>query len=158
MHLSRLTKPTRLIAGLLCGLLLAILAVPLGAQPASTTHAYYDVTKEITVSGTVTSVVTRASAGMVPGSHLMLTTESGALDASLGKWALQGKGAVSISAGQQVEVTGVKKTLKNKEVFVTRTLKVGGQVYELRSKHGVPFSPQSRERASQKAAQKGESL
>jgi hypothetical protein len=157
MHI-RSTKPTQLFAGLMTGLLFASLTLPLTAQPTRESHPYYDITKEITVTGTVTSVLTRASAGMIPGSHLMLTTASGALDASLGKWGLQGKGALSVSAGQQIEVTGVMKTIKDKEFFVARTVKVGGQTYELRNKHGVPFSPQSRERASQKAAQKGESL
>jgi hypothetical protein len=154
-----LMKPTRLIAGgLLAGLLFAILAIPLGAETAPKPRPYYDVTKEVTLNGTVSSVLKRASAGMIAGSHLMLATASGEVDASLGKWGLQGKGALSVTPGERVEVTGVMKTLKDKEVFVARTVKVGGQVYTMRNRHGVPVSPQSRERASQKAAQKGVSL
>jgi DNA/RNA endonuclease YhcR with UshA esterase domain len=161
MRRCRLTKPTRLIAGLLAGLLFAILAVPLIAQPTRETHQFYDITKEVTLKGTVASVITRASQGMIMGSHLMLETGSGRVDASLGKWGMAGKGALSVSAGEGVEVTGVMKTLKDKnEVFVVRTVRANGHLYTIRNAHGIPVSPQSRERASQsqKTTQKGESL
>jgi hypothetical protein len=140
----------RLIAGLLFGLLLAISAVPLVAQPA-TQHAspYYDVRQEVTMSGTVTSVLSKATPGMLMGSHLMLTTETGAVDASLGRWGLQGKGALSVGAGQSVEVTGVMKTIRNQQVFVARTVKVGARTYAMRNEHGIPVSPQTRSRANQ---------
>lgn len=158
MRRTRLTKPARMIAGLLTGLLFAIVAVPLGAQPAPETHKFYDITKEVTLKGTVSSVVAKASTGMITGSHLLLETSSGPVDASLGRFGLQGKGAISVGAGQEVEVTGIMKTLRDKQVFVTRTVKVGGRIYTMRNEHGIPVSPQTRQRASQKAAQKGESL
>ncbi len=50
------------------------------------------------------------------------------------------------------------KTIKDKPVLLVRTLKVGGKVYTIRNEHGVLLSPQARERADQKASQKGESL
>ena len=92
------------------------------------------------------------------GSHLLLTTPSGPMDASLGTFGLRGKGALSAATGQQVEVSGVMKTVKDKQVFLARTVKVGGQVYTIRNEHGFPVSPQARERANGKTAQKGESL
>jgi hypothetical protein len=151
MTRSRLTKSTRLFAGLLAGLLFATLAVPLGAQRAPETHPFYDIAKEVTLSGTVSSVQAKPSEGMIFGSHLILETASGQLDASLGKWGLAGKGALSVAPGQAVEVTGVMKTIKDKQVFIVRTVKADGHVYTIRSKYGVPMSPQSRERASQTA-------
>jgi hypothetical protein len=162
--MRRLTRPVHMIAGLLCGLLFAILAVPLGAQPVPKAQPYYDITKEVTLNGTVSSVISRAAAGMSAGSHLMLATSSGAVDTSLGRWGLVGKGALSVAAGARVEVTGVMKTFRDKEVFIARTVKVGGQVYTMRNQHGIPVSPQSRARAGQNpapfiiSAQKGESL
>lgn len=158
MNRSSLMKPTRLIAGLLTSLLLTILAVPLVAQPLLQSHPYYDIAKEVTLTATVSSVVAKPAEGMIFGSHLMLETASGQLDASLGKWALQGKGALSVAAGQAVEVTGVMKTIKDKQVFVVRTVKADGHIYTIRNKYGVPMSPQSRERATHITAQKGESL
>src|SRR5271154_162864 len=107
MRRTRLTKLAQMIAGLLTGLLIAIVAVPLGAQPAPESHRYYDITKEVTVKGTVSSVLANASTGMIRGSHLLLVTSSGPVDASLGRFALQRKGALSVAAGEEVEVTGV---------------------------------------------------
>jgi len=158
MRHNRFTKPEEMIAGLLTGLLFAILAVPLGAQPAADYRPYYDVTKEVTLSGTVSSVLTRPSPGTIAGSHLLFATDTAVVDASLGRWGLQGKGALSVVPGQQVEVTGVMKTLKGEQVFIARSVKVDGQVYTMRNEHGIPVSPQARKRASQKIAQKGGSL
>jgi hypothetical protein len=96
----------------------------------------------------------KPAAGMIMGSHLLLATSSGPVDASLGRFGLRGKGSVSVAAGQQVELTGVMKTIKNRQVFLTRTVKVNGKIYPIRNEHGVSISPQARQRA----AQKGESL
>jgi hypothetical protein len=158
MRRTCLKKPARMITGLLAGLLLAVVAVPLGAQAAPETQKFYDITKEVTLKGTVSSVLVKASTGMIMGSHLLLETASGPVDASLGRFGLLGKGALSVAAGEEVEVAGVMKALGDKEVFVTRTVKVGSRVYTMRNLHGIPVSPQTRERASQRAAQKGESL
>ena len=151
----------RLCAGLCVLALLSLLSLlpPVLAQTAERTAGPfgYDVSKEVTLGGTVSSVLMKPSPGMIMGSHLLLATPSGPVDASLGTFGLRGKGALSVATGQQVEVTGVMKTLKDKQVFLVRTVKVGGQVYMIRSEHGFPVSPQARERAG-KTAQKGESL
>jgi hypothetical protein len=157
------TKGTRLIPALLACLLLAIvlsaiMAVPLVAQSAPESHPFYDITKEVSLTGTVSSVLAKPAEGMLFGSHLMLDTSSGQVDASLGKWGLQGKGALSVAAGEPVEVTGVMKTINSKQVLIVRIVKANGQLYTIRNQYGVPRSPQSRQRASQKAAQGGESL
>jgi len=144
MMCSHLTMSTRTIAGPLSSLLFAILVIPLNAQPTRDCSQYYDVRQEVTLSGTVSGVPARPGPGMIMGSHLLLTTVSGPVDTSLGRWGLQGKGSLSLIPGQQVEVTGVMKTLKNKEVFVARIVKVGDKVYTLRNEHGIPLSPQAR--------------
>jgi hypothetical protein len=154
MRRSRFPNPTRMIFGVLTGLMFTILVVPLIAQTADDSCVCYDVTKEVTLSGTVSGVLTKPTAGMIMGSHLLLATVSGAVDASLGRWGLQGEGALAVTVGQQVEMTGVMRVLKNREVFLARTVKVGGKVYPIRNEHGIPVSPQTRKRA----AEKGESL
>jgi hypothetical protein len=147
MMYGHLTIPTRTIPGLLTRLLFAILVIPLNAQSTRDRSQYYDVSQEVTLRGAVSGVLTKPASGMIMGSHLLLTTVSGPVDASLGRWGLQGKDALSVIAGQQVEVTGVMKTLKNQVVFVTRIVKVGDKVYRMRNEHGIPLSPQARERA-----------
>jgi hypothetical protein len=47
------------------------------------------------------------------------------------------------------------KTVKDKQVFLARTVKVGGEVYTIRNEHGFPVSPQARERANRKTAGEG---
>ena len=73
---------------------------------------------------------------MVSGSHLIVQTKNGAVDASLGRFAMRGKGGVSVTPGQQVEVTGVMKTMKGKQVFVTRLVQANGHTYRIRNEHG----------------------
>ena len=146
-------KFTPLIAGLLTGLLFAILVVPLSAYPGDV-PARYDISKEVTLSGTVSSVLHKPAPGMTWGSHLILETASGKVDASLGRWGLEGKGALSVTPGQQVEVTGVMRTVRDKEVLIVRTVKANGKVYAVRNQHGIEVSPQTRKLA----AQKGETL
>jgi hypothetical protein len=152
----------RLFAGLCLLALLSISMLPsVQAQTAGARAAgplSYDVSQEVTLTGTVSSVLMKRSAGMMMGSHLLLTTPSGPVDASLGRFGLRGKGEPSLAAGQQIEVTGVMKTIHDKQVFLVRTVKVGGETYMIRNEHGFPVSPQARERLSGKAARKGESL
>jgi len=154
MSRNRFPKHIPVIAGQLASLLLSILTLHLHAQLSGDLRHSYDVTKEVTLSGTVCAVLTRPAAGMIGGSHLLLTTVSGTVDASLGRWGMQGKGALSVTVGQQVEVTGIMEMLKNQPVFLARTVKSAGTVYTIRNGYGIPVSPQARARATEK----GESL
>ena len=139
------------VAGLLAGLLSAILAVPLSAVTKTELHPYYDITQEIQLSGMASRVLTTPIQGMVPGSHVLVETASGTVDASLGKWGLQGLGAPSIQNGEQVTIKGVMKTVKDKQVLIVRTVEVGGRIYTIRNEHGLPVSPQGRPRMNQTA-------
>jgi hypothetical protein len=115
----------------------------------------YDVAHEVTLQGTVSSLLAKPAAGMIMGSHLLLTTPSGRVDASLGRFGLLGDAALRITAGQEIEVTGVMKMIRDKQVLLVRVVKAGGRVYEIRNEHGVPVSPQAHERASRKLAGEG---
>ncbi len=157
MTYSHLSTSARTISGLLTRMLLVIIVIPLHAQTSRQGAQYYDVRQEITLSGVVSGVLTRPTPGMVMGSHLLLTTASGIVDASLGRWGLPGKDALLLTLGRQVEVTGVMKDLKTKEVFVARIVKVGDKLYRLRNDHGIALSPRANERADE-VGQHGRSL
>jgi hypothetical protein len=154
----------RLCTGLFRLALLSLISLlpPVQAQAQtadrSAAPSSYDVSREVTLNGTVSAVLRQGSAGMILGPHLLLTTLSGPVDASLGRWGLRGKGALSVAPGQQVEVTGVMKTLRDKQVFLARTVKVGDRVYTMRNEHGIPVSPQTRKRAGEITSQTGGSL
>jgi hypothetical protein len=92
----------------LCPIQAQTTVVAIGAA----TPLSYDVTEEVTLTGTVSSVLMKAAPGMIVGSHLLLATPSGPVDASLGRFGLQGAGAASVAAGQQIEATGRKLALQ----------------------------------------------
>ena len=50
----------------------------------------------------------------------------------------------------------VMKMIKDKPIFVVRTVRVDGAVYVIRNQHGVVLSPQARKRVDQKTGQTGE--
>jgi len=115
----------------------------------------YDVTKETTLSGTVSSVLAKPIPGMIMGTHLIVQTSSGSVDASLGHFAFVGSDALKVTAGDSVSVTGEMKTIQGKEVFLVRTVKTGSQVFPVRNEHGIPYSPQARAHLAQQPARKG---
>jgi hypothetical protein len=130
-----------------------VLAIPVVAQSAGAPHPFrYDIANESTISGVVTSVIEKPAAGMIFGSHLLLMTLSGRVDVSLGRFGLRGKGALAVTAGQPVDVTGILKTINDQPVFLARTVKVGANTYTIRNEHGIEISPQAREPRSEKGS------
>jgi hypothetical protein len=126
-------------------LALALNAGPAYAQTtvATTTSAIplrYDVSKEVTFSATVQTVPSKSLQGRTSASGLTLRTTSGTVQASLTSFALNGKEALSITPGAQVQVTGVMKTLRNnKQLFLIRTIQIGGRTYAIRNEFGFPL-------------------
>ena len=155
----------RLLAGIFACALLS-LGVPLEFVLAQTTAVVtkdaspfgYDISEEIRVGGTVSSVLTNASPGMVKGSHLLIATPSGPVDISLGTYGMGGEGALAVTAGMLVEVTGIMKIINRTPVLLARNVKVGSHIYAIRNEHGIPISPQARDRANRKATVNGENL
>jgi hypothetical protein len=117
----------------------------------------YNANDEVTVSGAATELLTKAPKGMLNGSHLFISNSSGAMDISLGSFG-SGKEADEISTGKSVEITGLMKTLNGKQVLLARVVKVGDQVYLIRTKQGVVVSARARQQAVGKANQDGGTL
>jgi hypothetical protein len=156
----------RLFAGLCVLALVSVISLRTTVQAQTTADDKrpfsYDITKEVTLSGAVSSVIEKSSAGfkkssagMIMGSHLLVATSDGQVDASLGRLNVQSKNALPIAAGQQIEMTGVMKTIKSRQVFLVRTVTADGHVYTIRNEHGYPVSQHARERASRKTAGEG---
>src|SRR5271168_1340473 len=162
MRRTRLTKPiTTMTAGLLAGLLFAILAVPLGAQPASGTrvgHGFgpvYDAAHEITLTGTVQEVVTRHMPGRPAGMHLFVAGPQGLVDAHVGLF-LSREMKEALHTGTPVELVGVMASVRGKKYLMVRELNVGGTKVTVRNEHGflvhsVP-SAKTRDKESAKLA------
>jgi hypothetical protein len=72
------------------------------------------------------------------GVHFTLKTEKETIPVHLGpSWYLE-KQAVTIAAGDKVEVTGSRITYQGKPTIIAAELKKGGQVLKLRDATGVP--------------------
>jgi hypothetical protein len=131
-----------LIAGLLTGLLLAITAVPLGAQPASETHSgqglgsAYDAAHEITVNGTIQTIVTKHIKGSAAGMHLMVMGPEGVVDAHVGPF-LTKANKEALQEGSPVRIVGAMTSLHGKSYLMARELTVGNRTITVRSAHGL---------------------
>jgi len=145
----------RLYPGLGALVLLAFfsLAAPGYAQTAATTTKpavplRYDVSKEVTLSGTVVGVPENSSHGQTQQPFLVLQTKSGVVNGRLTPFAQNEKGGIAIMPGQQAKVTGVMMTLRSKQVLEVRTLEIGGHTYQIRTKRGFPLAHPERNAAS----------
>jgi hypothetical protein len=139
-------------------LALFVFQLPAHAQSTAATRTSggaspYDVSQEITLNAAVSSVIRTPSPGMVMGSHLMLATASGTVDASLGRFAFRGSNPLSVVPGDHVEVTGVWKSFNSRQVLLVRTVKVNNQMYSIRNQRGALLSPQARQRAAENGGQ-----
>ncbi len=135
---------TQLTTGL-CTLVVLVFLGSFSRPVQAQTKAPY-ITEEVKLTGTVSSVLTKAIPGMIVGSHVLLATSAGPVDASLGRFGLKGNGALSVAAGEQIAATGVMRMIHDKPILMVRTVKVpNGEVYTIRTEHGFPVSPKSRE-------------
>jgi hypothetical protein len=131
-----------LIAGLLAGMLLAILAVPLGAQPASTTRTergfgpVYDAAHETTLNGTIQEVVTKRVVGSPAGMHLLVTGPAGVVDTHVGSF-LSKTTVASLRVGTPVQIVGATIQLHGKNYLLVRQVTVDGRTVTVRNEHGL---------------------
>jgi hypothetical protein len=106
----------------------------------------YDASREVTVSGTVRSVLAGGHPGLPSGAYLTISTSQGVVDAHLGRFALLGSQAVSVRPGQQVEVVGVMTTFKNSSILLVRTIHTDTTNFVVRNEHGALLFPRPADR------------
>jgi len=129
------------LPGMLALAALAILALPAVAQaPGGTDRPgwRYDPATEMTVKGTIEAVTQREGRKGWAGTHLTLKTEKETLDVHLGpSWFLK-KNKMTLAKGDEVEITGSRVKLAEKEAFLARILKKADQSLTLRNEQGIP--------------------
>jgi hypothetical protein len=139
---SSARKRTLLIAGLMACLLVAIVSVPLVAQPATETRpehgvgAAYDAAHEITLNGSIEKVVTKREHGSPAGMHLLITGPSGVVDAHVGSF-LGKEAKESLHEGMPVRIVGAMSTIHGKSYLLARLVTVGDHTIQVRSKRGI---------------------
>jgi hypothetical protein len=144
----------RRIEGRLCllaTLAISLLAVPLHANEAvapkrTVIASRYDLAKEVTLQGTVESLVRNAGPGALVGAHLMVSTAQGTVDAHIGNYILSGKEQMSFAPGQSVKLVGLMTTINEKNVFLARTIQTENRTVTVRSDHGFLMFPGARTR------------
>ncbi len=131
---------------LLTALVVSSLAAPLYAAKTApfkrtVIAPRYEVSKEVTMEGTIQGVVRKPTPGSMLGAHLLVSTSKGTIDAHIGDFVLRGSHAYSPAAGQSVKIVGVMATVNHKNVFLTRTIETGQRSIQVRSGRGFLIVP-----------------
>jgi hypothetical protein len=109
------------------------------AAPAANYPAAYDLKREGTLLGTVTSYTAAASSAPF-GARLTLQTSSGIVDVHLGDSRLLAANKFSIHTGDTLRIIGETVALGSGRQFVARILQNGNQAVAVRSTRGFPLS------------------
>lgn len=134
---------------LLTALAISLLAAPLNANQAApfkrtVIAPKYDVSKEITVEGTIQTLVTKPAPGMIMGAHLIVSTAQGTVDAHIGNYVVAGPYARSFASGQAVKLVGVMMEFNHQSVLIVRTIETENRTITVRSDHGFLVFPGSK--------------
>lgn len=105
---------------------------------ATQTPPNYDVTKEVTVSGTVDDVKTIQGPGGQGGIHVMLKTAAGTLEVDLGPEWFMAQQKYMLGNGDAVSVVGARVKIGSAETIVAREVKKGDQTMTFRDAKGFP--------------------
>jgi hypothetical protein len=97
----------------------------------------YDMAKEVKIQGTIQRIETVKTG--VAGTHLIIETQNGAVNAHLGASPAVDAKRLGISVGQSVEISGMMAAMGGSNVFLARTLVVDSRTITLRSEHGIPM-------------------
>jgi len=159
MKRCRVTKTERVIAGAMSGLLFAILALPLSAQPVKRSQPgrgfnfSYKAARETSISGTVQEVVTKHVAGSPAGMHLMINGADGVVDAHVGSL-LSKNTREALRVGVPVQIIGAMEQIHGKQYLLARQLTFDGRVVTVRSRNGLLVGVATSRRATSPRAQK----
>lgn len=109
------------------------------AKERATSRPAYDLSKEMRIQGTIRNVSMRSSsAAGLPGTHLMLRTDRGLVDAHLGSGFTVEAEHMRLRPGQPVVLTGVMTRYNGSSILVVRILTTSNHIYVLRNERGMP--------------------
>ena len=133
------------LTGLLPGVLLACLAVPVAAQSGLESQpvrgmAAYNAAHESTINGTVEQVITKRTLGSPAGMHLLVSGSNGIVDAHVGPF-LSRETQQALHTGLPLQVVGAMETVRGKRYLLARQLVYGGQTITIRNANGILLRP-----------------
>jgi hypothetical protein len=115
-------------------------ALPVRAQSSSAASQQavpYDISKETRVQGTIQSIDS-SGAHLPVGTHIMVQTGEGVVDAHLGPLNKSSLDALNLAVGESVTLTGMDQALQGGNVFLVRILTTPSRVVILRNERGFP--------------------
>lgn len=101
-------------------------------------HSLYDVSKEVSLQGTVAKF-TENSRDLPVGAHVLVQTSSGQVDVHLADPRLLKLNNVTISQGASIRIVGEPVTTDQGTFFLARLVQLGTQVVAVRSTTGMPL-------------------
>jgi hypothetical protein len=121
------------------GLGLVLLTPVVRAQTAGTiAPAVYSVSREVSVVGTVSSVVENSKTGPL-GTHVMVKSAGGTVDVHIGSAKYLELNKVSLKTGDSVRIIGENFTVGTDTVFFARIVQDGTAAVAVRSTKGMPL-------------------
>src|ERR1700730_8321395 len=147
MQCNRITNSVPILAGLMTGLLCAVLGIPIAAQAAPPPHVgtgfgpVYDAAHETNLIGTIQQVVTKHVAGSPAGMHLLVAGPEGVVDTHVGPF-LRQEAKEALRTGTPVQIVGSTMQLHKNKYFLARELSIGGRTITIRSARGFLVHPQ----------------
>lgn len=110
------------------------------AQSAAQQMRAYDVSRELSLQGTVVSFAENSSVPPL-GPHVVVQTASGQVDVHLGDARLMKANHLTLAAGDRIRIVGENVTHDTGTQFFARILQKGSQTLTLRSTRGFPLRP-----------------
>jgi hypothetical protein len=151
-----MNKISSLLRGLCAALCLAMVAIPLGAQPTHVSQPGrgfgpgYNATHETTLNGTVQEVLTHHPVGSPAGTHLMVAGPQGMVDVHIGSF-LTKDTREALHVGLPIQVVGAEQTLHGRQYLLARQIIFGGRLVTVRSSNGFLVPAISHRRASSRS-------
>ncbi len=117
-----------------------VVAVPaaVAQKAAEASMPKYDVSKEVKIKGTIDDVKEMPMGKGEVGIHLMVKTDKETIEVRLCPSGYLKDFEVAFSKGQQIEVTGSRIKVDDKEVILAREVVQGNNTVTLRDKQGGP--------------------
>jgi hypothetical protein len=124
------------------------------AQPDALHLQSYELSREVSLVGTVVKYET-ASSALPMGAHLLLQTSSGQVDVHLGNAKVLQASHLQLNPGDSVRVVGETLALSDSAYFAARIVQKGAQAVAVRNTKGLLLRPSSTLSPSQKDALRG---
>lgn len=106
----------------------------------------YEVSREVTIVGTVISFTENSQTPPL-GPHVVVQTSSGSLDIHLGNGHLLEANHFTLNSGDTVRVIGENVAFGSGTQFMARIIQKGNQAVLLRSMQGFPLRPVTKAQA-----------